>query len=149
MSILRRVASRLLSFAVRHSGAGAASWGDAMLREMDFVESDWSALLWAFGCTTTLCRHWRVRGAKPALAGVVVAAAIVGASVLALVGLIQVSWFDSSQEKIAIPFFVVVVPEAAFLLGIAALWRRRRQMAFGMLAAGALLITHALLHHAT
>jgi hypothetical protein len=57
MSAIRRFASRLLSVTVRYSSRESRNWGNAMLREMDFAESDWTALFWALGSTTALCRH--------------------------------------------------------------------------------------------
>jgi hypothetical protein len=57
MPAIRRLAWRLLNARAEHSSAESRSWGNAMLREMDFVESDWTALLWALGSTTSLSRH--------------------------------------------------------------------------------------------
>ena len=57
MSAIRRVSSRILLFVVRQSAAENRSWGNAMLRELDFVDNDWAALLWALGSTTAICRH--------------------------------------------------------------------------------------------
>jgi hypothetical protein len=48
MSAIRRLASRLLSGVVRQVSSDTQEWGNAMLRELDFIESDWIALLWAW-----------------------------------------------------------------------------------------------------
>src|ERR1700674_2178308 len=57
MSPIRRLASRLLGAVVRHSSSHSQDWANAMLRELDFIESDWAALFWALGSTTAIFRH--------------------------------------------------------------------------------------------
>ena len=57
MSVARRLAYRLLNSVVRHVSPNSQDWASAMLRELDFVESDWGALLWALGSVTALFRH--------------------------------------------------------------------------------------------
>src|SRR5215470_16142255 len=57
MSMTRRLASRVLTIMIRHSSSESQLWGNAMLRELDFIEGDWAALFWAFGSTAALCRH--------------------------------------------------------------------------------------------
>ena len=54
---IRRFASAILTAAVRRTSPQVRAWGEAMLREMDFVESDWAALFWAFGSAIALFRH--------------------------------------------------------------------------------------------
>lgn len=54
---IRRLASAILTAAVRRASPGVREWGNAMLREMDFVEGDWSALFWALGSAIALFRH--------------------------------------------------------------------------------------------
>jgi hypothetical protein len=54
---IRGLASAILTAAARRSSPGVREWGTAMLREMDFVESDWAALLWAIGCVPVLLKH--------------------------------------------------------------------------------------------
>src|SRR5712691_10037566 len=132
MFAIRRVASWLLTAIVRHSSAESRSWANAMLREMDFVESDGTALFWALGSATALCRHsisQRLRmgfdGCREAL-----------------------SLKDMARRTPAI-LSVVVVPEAVYVVSAVALWRQRKSMALGILAAGMILITHAIVHFAT
>ena len=57
MPMTRRLASRVLTIMIRHSSRESQLWGNAMLRELDFIEEDWAALFWAFGSTAALCRH--------------------------------------------------------------------------------------------
>ncbi len=52
MPALRRFATRLLNVVTRHSSPESQPWGRAMLRELDFIANDWTALRWAFGSTT-------------------------------------------------------------------------------------------------
>ncbi len=42
---------------VRFAPPGAGEWSEAMLREIDFIESDWAALSWALGGTRILFTH--------------------------------------------------------------------------------------------
>src|SRR6516164_2793093 len=57
MSMTRRLASRVLTIVIQQSSGEGQLWGNAMLRELDFIERDWAALFWAFGSTAALCRH--------------------------------------------------------------------------------------------
>src|SRR5277367_5751962 len=63
MSLVRRVAVRWLQALLRNAPPACREWASAMLRELDFIESDWAALLWAIGSTAAICRHsareWR------------------------------------------------------------------------------------------
>jgi hypothetical protein len=55
---IRRFASAILTWAVRRAAQPRVrEWGNAMLREMDFVENDWAALFWALGSATALFKH--------------------------------------------------------------------------------------------
>lgn len=167
MPAIRRMASRLLNATVERSSAESRSWGNAMLREMDFLESDWAALLWALGSTTALCRHSISRQLKmrfdrsspealslksmakriPAiLSGIAVAGVVLSLCIVALSSLIHASWFEATQEKLVERLLVVVVPEVVYIVGAAALWRWRKSVALGILTAGVILITHAVVH---
>jgi len=57
MSAVRKFASWLLRSALRYSPEESRDWAEAMLRELDFVESDWAALFWALGCTGAITRE--------------------------------------------------------------------------------------------
>jgi hypothetical protein len=54
---IRRLASAILSASVRRAPPAVREWGNAMLREMDFVEGDWAALFWALGSATALFKR--------------------------------------------------------------------------------------------
>jgi hypothetical protein len=64
MSTVRRFASKVLRVVIRHASDESRDWANAMLRELDFIESDWAALLWALGSTTAISRHGVPRGLK-------------------------------------------------------------------------------------
>lgn len=46
MPVARRLATRFLDAAVRYSSPDSKEWGNAMLRELDFVEGNWTAECW-------------------------------------------------------------------------------------------------------
>jgi hypothetical protein len=56
MTTARRLALRMSNAVVRLAPPGAENWAKAMLCELDFIESDWTALLWALGGTLILFR---------------------------------------------------------------------------------------------
>lgn len=140
------------------------------MREVDFVESDWSALSWALGCTSALCRHSisqqlgkylrkssreaqslkRAAERVPAvILGIAAAGAVLAVCILALSTLMHASWFDPGLARLADRLLFVVLPEAMYVAGAVLLWRRRKSVALGILAAGAILMAHAVVHLAT
>jgi len=168
MSLTRRAASRWLRAVIRRSPAQSQEWGQAMLRESDFVEGDWPALRWALGCMAALCRysislelqalHRKCRelslkrvvaGMLPLLSGAAAALIFLSFCIAAFSALLHASWFDPAQQKLADRLLIVAVPETAYLFGIVALWRRRKTFAVGLLASGVLLMAHAIMHYAS
>ena len=57
MGVPRKLAGALLSGVLRLAPEESRDWASAMLRELDFVDGDWAALLWALGSTTAILRH--------------------------------------------------------------------------------------------
>lgn len=57
---IRRLASAILTTSVRWASHEVREWGNAMLRELDLVEGNWAALLWALGSATVLFRRVEV-----------------------------------------------------------------------------------------
>jgi hypothetical protein len=59
----RKLAAKLLEAVVRYAPEESREWASAMLRELDFIEGDWSALFWALGSAAAVVRHaasnWR------------------------------------------------------------------------------------------
>lgn len=174
MPLAHKFASRLLTTVTRRCSPDSQDWGEAMLREMDFIDSDWRALLWAFGSTTALFRHslprqmkaWFAKWLGPAenrglrkirdrgvgmLWGVIMAGAVLTACVLGLLWLAPALfpgsplWHARFVEWSA----YVGIPESVFLAASVALWHKRRPVAIGVLLGAILLITHAIVHAAT
>jgi hypothetical protein len=56
-------AATLLQFLLRHAPADRRDWAEAMLAELDHVDGDWSALVWALGCTSVIFRELAVESA--------------------------------------------------------------------------------------
>lgn len=56
MTNARRLALKISRAVLRMAPPGVQDWAKAMLCEMDFIESDWTALLWALSGTRILFR---------------------------------------------------------------------------------------------
>jgi len=170
MSITRRVASRVLTIVIRQSSGEGQLWGIAMLRELDFIQGDWAALFWAFGSTAALCRHsvrsrlrtlgdWHFnetfqikRIAKKTtgiVSGVVGAGTVLALCVGILIGLIRFASLQQENGRLADRLLIVVIPETLYVVGLITLLRRRKSVALGILLAGVILVTHAIIHFAT
>jgi len=166
MSPIRAVALRVLHFVVRLAPPRTKSWGEAMIGEMDHIDDDWAALLWALGGTLALCRCSLIEHLKslrnlladevPAqrdamhliksiLSGVGVAGVVLIISMLTLKTLQRAYWVEPSQARFAQLLFAVVVPDGLCLLAALALWRPQRRLTSGILAAGAALGAHSIL----
>ena len=164
MSPIRDGARRVLHFVVRLAPPRTRSWGEAMIGEMDHIDDEWDALLWALGGTLALCRcslieHLRnlrnllaaeVPAQKEAkhliksiLSGVGVAGVVLIISMLTLTTLQRAYWVEPGQARFAQVLFAVVVPDGLCLLAALALWRPQRRLASGILAAGAALGAHS------
>jgi hypothetical protein len=171
MSVARRLAHRLLNSVVRHTSPDSQEWATAMLRELDFVESNWGALLWALGSTTALFRHsvprqlrarlekrfGTAQGEMPKnirkmtagmLSGVLIAGAVLTVS---LVGLLQAAPVFFPEWHVGHARFmqwlaIIGIPEAVFTVTAVVLWRKKRPMAAGILLAAMILITHMIVH---
>ena len=165
MGPTRKFASALLKTALRHSCAESRCWGEAMLRELDFVESDWAALRWALGGSTALLRHsasrqgssWLARILGPegepasarkkalgAVLGVGLAGAILAVGVCGLWRHLLVLLPRPEWERATIA--VIAALEVAYLRGAIALWRHRRPVALGILLAAVALTVHVAVH---
>jgi hypothetical protein len=141
-----------------------------MLRELDFIQGDLAALFWAVGSTAALCRHsvtsrLRTLGGRPfnerfqikrfakkttgIVSGVVVAGTVLALCVGTLIGLIRFASLQQENGRLADRLLIVVIPETLYVVGIITLWRRRRSVALGILLAGMILVTHAIIHFAT
>ena len=170
MSMTRRLASRVLTIVIRQSSGEGQLWGNAMLRELDFIQGDWAALFWAFGSTIALGRHSvtnRLRTlsdrhfnetfqikriAKKTtgiVSGVVVAGTVLALCVGILIALIRFALLQQENGRLADRLLIVVIPETLYLVGVITLWRRQKSVALGILFAGMILVTHAIIRFAT
>jgi len=169
MSAIRRAAWRLLNRMAQQATPETRTWGSAMLREMDFVEGNWEALLWALGSIMVLGRNSISRGLRSwfdrnfigrssrtmtaritsLASGILIGAAVLAVCIVAFVSLVHASWFEPAYGKLADRLLIVVVPETIYLAGALALWRQRKPMAVGVLVAGVILIAHAAMHFIT
>src|SRR5260370_25872989 len=169
MSTVRRLASKLLRIVIRHSSDESQDWANAMLRELDFIESDWAALLWALGSTTAIFRHCLPRGLKAwfgklfvqqgELKNIGKQAAGVGSGAVIAVGILAVSAFglvrlslflfptwDVGRVPWAQWLAVIAIPETIFIVAALALWRRRRTKAAGVVPAPSVVFTPLFFH---
>ena len=173
-SATRRFAVKLLSAVIRNSQGGSQCWGNAILRELDFIESDWESLLWALGGTTAVLRHstaitarswvtkqlgrraeWTPKsvGKKAAglASGVVISAGVLAFSILGLARLPSVLFPARNFEQLFwlgwLP--VLVIPEGVFVIAAFALWRKRRDVARGIVLGGVTLAVHVIVHVTT
>jgi hypothetical protein len=166
MTRTRDVARRLLHFVVRLAPPNTRSWGEAMIGEIDHIDDEWDALLWALGGTLALCRcslveHLRnLRNLLAAevlalrdtshlmnsiLFGVGAAGLVLIISMFALTAVQRTYGIEPSQARFAQLLFAVVVPDGLCLLAALALWRPRRRLTSGILAAGAALGAHSII----
>jgi hypothetical protein len=136
-----------------------------MIRELEFVESDWVALRWAAGSLTALFRHAVPRQVKVALEraagpadrrpsngkkvvgvmlGVGFAGALLALFVCGLWHHILILLPHGEWERATVA--VIGVLEIAYLRVAIALWRPRRAVALGILFGGLALTVHVAMH---
>jgi hypothetical protein len=166
MSPIRGVARRVLHFVVRFASPGTRSWGEAVIGEMEHIDDDWAALLWALGGALALARCSLIEYIKnlrnlvadklPAqkeaahlikfvFSGVGVAGLVLMVSMFTLTTLKHAYWVEPSQTRFAQLLFAVVIPDVLCLLAGRALWHPRRPLTSGILAAGAALGAHSII----
>jgi len=174
MSAVRRLAYRLLNSVVRHASPDSQDWASAMLRELDFVEGDWGASLWALGSVTALFRHSVPHRLKAQIEkrfgtgqervlknmrkmtagmlwGVVMASVVMTLSLLSLLRAAPVLFpeWHVGHARFVQWLAIVGVPEAVFMATAVMLWRKKRPMAAGILLAAVMLMAHAIFHMVT
>jgi hypothetical protein len=171
MTAVRRLASGLLRGVQRHAPAACQEWASAMLRELDFIESDWAALFWALGSTTAIFRHsggglklWFAKESGNGeesmntlgkrVVGVVSGALLAALLVVCAFGLLALSFYafpGLGLEHVEWTHWltVIVIPEAIFAVAAVMLWRKRGSVAAGILVTAAVLGLHVVIHLAT
>ncbi len=162
MRVPRKIATGLLRAVLRYSSAESQEWASAMLRELDFIESDWAALFWALGSTTAIFRHsgarlwvWlgkqfgfkedRMNDFQRRAVGVISG---VGIAIAATICLLVVIHLSGNPERIPWIVWTVIATllEIGFAIAAIALWRKRRPMAVGILLSAVLLGTHFVMY---
>jgi len=170
MSFPRKIATGLLRVALRYSSDESREWASAMLGELDFIENDWDALLWALGSTTAIFRHsgrriwvWLGRQfgyeegrmndfqkrAIGVISGVGIAAGVTICFMVLVHGSAHVFGFSDSPWMMRFAMLMAVVMEVLLVVTVIALWRKRRPMAVGILFTAILLGTHFVMHLAS
>jgi len=143
-----------------------------MLRELDFIESDWAALFWALGSTTAVFRHsvggvmrmrWfgrrkrheeapMMKDVGKKAAGMVVGMVMAVGLGLCALGLLVLSFhlFPSLERAEWVHWLtVIVIPETICIIAVAALWQKRRPVALGILLSAIAMATHVVIHVAS
>ncbi|MGD0890827.1 MAG: hypothetical protein ABR923_04785 [Terracidiphilus sp.] len=166
MGTLRKLAGRLLRVVLRLVPEESRDWAAAMLRELDFIEGDWAALLWAFGSVTAILRHaasvFRTSLKRQTKEGGMnnTGKKALGVGLGALYALMLVGCAFAGLRLIAILFpglgldhapwtfwlAVVVVPEVILVAATVQLWRKRGPLAAGVLATGLVVGLHLAVH---
>jgi hypothetical protein len=54
MTLVRTAAQKISAVVVRYSSAGNKEWAEGLAREVDFIQSNWGALLWSMGSLRVL-----------------------------------------------------------------------------------------------
>lgn len=171
MAALRKFAARWLRAVVRRAPPGSKAWASAMLRELDFIESDWAALLWALGSTAAICRHsvreWKAwfwkRGREEertmketamkvvgVLLGVCIAVGVMAVGALGVHGVIFRIFPGLAHGAVPWPVWIVsLLVEALLVAGAVKLWQKRRPMAVGILLTALVFATHFVMYFAS
>jgi hypothetical protein len=155
MGAPRRFAAALLTAVLRIAPPASREWASAMLRELDFIPGEWTALFWALGSASAIVRHaacnWRqwvtqlnskreermnstgkktigvVSGAVSAIMLVACAFGLLRLTSILFprLGIVNAGWTHILT--------MIVIPEAIFIAAAVALWRKRRPIAAGIL----------------
>jgi hypothetical protein len=167
MGVPRKLAGALLRGVLRLAPEESHDWASAMLRELDFVDGDWAALLWALGSTTAILRHaasvsraWFKRRTKEeaemnntekkALGvglGVVSALMLAGCAFAILrIAALLFPGLGIEHSEWTHWLAVIVIPEAIFITAAVILWRRNGPVAAGILTTALMIGMHIAVH---
>jgi hypothetical protein len=171
MGTPRRLAARLLRAVLRLAPDESREWATAMLRELEFIESDWAALFWALGSTTAILRHaasglrnWisrkgrneegRMNSTGKKAMGVASGALLALMLTLAAFGLMRIIMIlfpGLGHQDAHWPYFLgaIVFPEIIFVVSAILLWRKRTPIAAGILFTAIGIGIHVTVHLAT
>ena len=149
-------------------------WGSAMLREMDFIQSDSMAFSWALGSAAAILKYSIPRGAAvwmekhrypwngARLRTVGIKAAGLASGVVFSMGVLAASVFGLTrglpflfpewhlaQMKWAQWLGVLGMPEAIFVAAAIVFWRKSRIVSAGILVSAITLMMHFILYVST
>jgi hypothetical protein len=165
MGAPRKLATALLRGVARLAPDESRDWAGAMLRELDFVEGDWAALLWALGSAAAILRHaasvWRAwlkrktnkemgmnTNGKKALGvglGILSALALCGCA-FAVLRLVGIFFPGLEHSPWAYWLAVLAIPETIFVAATIMLWRKRGPVAAGILTTALVMALHVAVH---
>jgi hypothetical protein len=168
MPFFRRLAVRWLEAVANNAPPACQEWARAMLRELDFIESDWAALRWALGSTAAISRQW-LRAWRAWLQGreeeaamketaikvgwVLLGVLIATAGAFGAFGVLVLMFYlfpALHHGPLPWPAWVFAVAlEIAFVTFTVKLWKTRRPMAVGILLAALIFGTHFAMHIAS
>lgn len=139
MTLVRKVAFRILNAVVRHARPDLQEWGLAMLREMDYIASDWDVVLWTMGCVKSVISNrkgadtMRVQQINRVTGKVMIALSFI-ASLTVLSGYFQAPQPDEGAAAHIFQISVVALVPTILLFLITADWakpsRNARLLAF-------------------
>jgi hypothetical protein len=145
-----------------------------MLRELDFIDSDWASLWWALGGTTAVLKHsisitarnwvrkemdrrgeWTLKNVGKKVgrlaSGVAISAGLLAVSIVGVARLLSAVISARTFEHLHwlgwLP--VLVIPEGVFAIAASALWRKRRDMARGIVLGAVALGVHVIVYVTT
>ena len=158
MTAVRKVASALLHAVARHLPPDTQAWCQAMIRELDFIESDWTALSWALGSATALVGQ-SVRRSLTSLGrstGGLLSGVAIGAGVFIISagGVLRLLFFLFPEWRAQpVPLVewltAIVMPEIVFIVASMVLWRQQRPIAAGIVLTAITLMIHFVVHVAS
>ncbi len=173
-SSARKFAVKLLNGVTRNSQPESQGWGNAMLRELDFIDSEWASLMWALGGTTAILKQsiaitargwvrqqidrrgeWTLKNVGKKVArlasGVAISAGVLAVSIVGVARLLSAVISARKFEQLHwlgwLP--VLVIPEGVFAIAAIALWRKRRDMARGIVLGAVALGVHVIVYVTT
>lgn len=141
-----RAARRIAAFVLHVTGRYAHDddWPRAMRSEMQFIASDWAALLWALGSAAAILRTSVSlrKNIGSAFFGIGIASALAACWMAIIAG--AFTFFKSYAEQTPRLGWaaIILVAIAIYLIFAARMWRTRRPAAIGLLVAGAVFSTH-------
>ncbi len=155
MSLIRNVGVRTLHALVQRARPEVREWGLAMLREVDYIESDWTALFWSIGSVKSVISVWKgsdaMRGQVNRVSGKVVVALSLIALFCVFTGYLHPAHQAEPDEGAAAHIFqlsIVAVVATILVFFATADWKQPLRSARPLvLPAGALALAFAALYY--